>query len=101
MKKVNDWIYNDESRKLEEQVQYAIASEGYEYLNGCLDCPEDYKPMSREDWIEYIRYGLELREGMTINGVEHKHNRFYGKENTMKLIKKWVDECDDVKPYVI
>lgn len=106
MTKVNvaNWIWNDDSKKVEEQVKYAIACEAEGYLNGIRDCgTTDYPPMTRENWIKYVEYGIELlaKEGMTINNAEYKHLRFFGKENIRKLIEAYIDNYAEIQAYVI
>jgi hypothetical protein len=100
MSKVNveKWFEYDESTKLENQVKYFIASTVEGYLNGCYDC--DYEPMTRQEWIDYVWQTIEYEKDIIVNGVERKHLYYYGKENTVKLINKYLDNYECVQPYI-
>lgn len=104
MTNVNNWIWMDESKKAEDQIKWAIASEAYGYLNGINDCGlEEYPPMTRDGWAEYIRTGLNImaNDNMSINGTEYRHMRFIGKQKTEELIETYIDNCEAIKPYII
>lgn len=100
MSKVNveKWFEYDESTRLEHQVKYFIASTVEGYLNGCYDC--DYEPMTRQEWIDYVWNTIDYEKDIIVNGVERKHLYYYGKENTVKLINTYLDNYEDVQPYI-
>lgn len=104
MLNVITWFRLDESRKLEDQVKHFIAVETEGYLNGIHDCGlEEYCPMTREGWIEYIKTGLTLaiNENLMINGQEFKHLRFYGNDKIEKLIETFIDNYSAIQPFII
>ena len=104
MTNVSNWIWLDNSRKLEDQVKYFIACETEGYLNGINDCGlNEYPSMTKDQWINYVSYGLEIaiNDGIIINGAENKHLRFYGKDKFIKLIETYIDNYKYIQPYII
>jgi hypothetical protein len=101
MTNVSKWIWMDGSRKIENQVKYAIACEAEGYLNGINDA--GYEPMTREGWINYVKVGLGMmaKDNIRINGEEYKHLNFYGKAKTIALIETYIDNYEAIKPYII
>lgn len=96
---VERWFMLRESSKLEEQVKGFIADTVEGYLNGVYDC--GYEPMTREDWKEYVWKTIQYEKDTITNDVEVNHFKFYGKEKFMKLVDYYLDNYEDVKPYII
>ncbi len=100
MSKVNviKWFDYEDSRKLEEQVKFYIAGTIEGYLNGCYD--DNYEPMTREEWFDYVWKCIELDKDVIVNGNESKHLTFYGKDKTRKLVETYLDNYADVQEYI-
>jgi len=103
---VENWFMLHDSRKLEEQVKYNIALALEGWLNGAYDEQQGYEPMTVEQTIKYIYDTLQMYfqagDGVTYIGKDaSKHLHFYGKENTMKLIRQFVDEYENAQPYIL
>ena len=97
---MTNWFKLENSKKLEEQTKYFIASTVEGYLNGCYDCPEDYKPMTIQEWIDYVWSNLEYEKNIRVNGNERKHLNFIGKEKFIDLVKFYLNNYADVKQYI-
>lgn len=96
---VNEWFRLRESNKLEEQAKGFIADTVEGYLNGCYDC--GYEPMTRESWEQYVWQTIEYEKQMYINDQETNHLKFLGKKKFMELVNFYLDNYEDVKPYII
>ena len=95
---VERWFELEESRKLEDQVKYFIASTVEGYLNGCYDA--GYEAMTKREWIDYVWKTIEYEKDITVNGVERKHLWFYGKSKTEELTTLFIENYKYVKPYI-
>lgn len=95
---VNEWFNYEEAKSLEKQVKYYIATTIEGYLNGCYD--DNYQPMTREEWVEYVWTCIEYDKGVLINGRESSHLYFFGKEKTEKLVNVYLDNYADVQEYI-
>lgn len=99
-----DWFKYDESDDLEEAIKYNIAVNCEQRLNGYYDdCFTEL--YDKEDWYEYI-FNL-MQEEWHQNGFIFYDNRTipkftetYGHDKVKELIKLWVDNYEDVKPYI-
>lgn len=104
MEDVRDWFGLGESRKLEHQVKYNIASSCEMYVNCHYDNGAGATMLTRSQLIDYI-YGY-LQRDFTFNGTTtmnlngQTHLNFYGKENTMKLIEQFIDNYEDVQEFI-
>lgn len=96
---VNKWFEYEESTKLEEQVKYYIASTVEGYLNGCYD--DNYEPMSRSDWFEYVWTCIDFDKGQLINGNESSHLYFLGKDKIRKLVNTYLDNYEDMQEFIV
>jgi len=99
---VERWFQLDNSRDRENQVKYNIAVTVEGWLNGARDA--GYEPMTPE---EMERYTYEvMQEWYTRNGCSNSgkeataHLHFYGKEKTIALIKQFINEYEDLQPYI-
>ena len=98
-----DWFKYDESDDLEEAIKYNIAVNCEQRLNGYYDdCFTEL--YDKEDWYEYI-FNL-MQEEWHQNGSIFvgdrilKFTKLYGHDNVKTLIKLWIDNYEDVKPYI-
>lgn len=98
-----DWFKYDESDDLEEAIKYNIAVNCEQRLNGYYDdCVTEL--YDKEDWYKYI---FDLTQGewhqngfiFTDDRIS-KFTKIYGHDNVKALIKLWVDNYEDVKPYI-
>lgn len=96
---VNKWYQLREGKDLEGQIKGFIADTVEGYLNGCYDC--GYEPMTRDEWKKYVWDTIEYEKDIVVNGVERNHFKFYGKEKFMNLVDLYLDNYEDVKPYII
>ena len=94
-----NWFEYEDSNKLEEQVKYFIASEIEAGLNVYYDEPNT-EPMTKDEWKEYVWNTIELLKGMSMNGNEYTHLKFYGKNKIMNLIDTYLDNYEDVQKYI-
>lgn len=101
MAKVNveNWYMLSESRKLEEQVKGFIADTVEGYLNGIQF---GYEPLTREEWKQYVidALNIDIKEGMTVNGVERKHFTFIGNKRFYSLIDTYLDNYEGVQAHI-
>ena len=100
---VCDWHnMNSSGGCLENQVKYNIVQACESYLNGCYDC--GYESMTKQEWADYIYKSIqecfETNTGCFMGKDAAQHLHFYGKANTYKLINYYLDNYDDVKPYI-
>lgn len=95
---VSKWFGYEESKKIDEQVKFYIASTIEGYLNGCYD--DDYEPMTREEWFAYVWESIELDRGTIVNGNESSHLYFYGKDKIKRLVDTYLDNYADVQEYI-
>ena len=89
------------NKRLKNQVLEYIASTIEGYLNGCYD--DNYDPMTKEQYIDYVIEGLrmDVAAGMIVNGEEFKHLYFYGLDKIKALTADYIDNYDDIKPYLL
>ena len=89
------------TKQLKAQVNEMIYSNFYGYVNGIEN--DGYKLLTRAEWIDYILNGLkmDIEHGAIVNGLEFKHLYFYGKENIIKAINKFLDSDDDAHKYIL
>lgn len=101
MKKVNveKWFDYEDSTRIEEQVKFFIASEVEAGLNCYYDGNND-KPMTKDEWKDYVWASIELLKNTMVNGNEFNHLKFYGKENFLKLVDIYLENYEDVKKYI-
>lgn len=99
-----NWFNYDESDDLEEAIKYNIAVNCEQRLNGYYDdCFTEL--YDKEDWYDYI-FNL-MQEEWHQNGFIFyddrtipKFTKTYGHDKVKALIKLWVDNYEDVKPYI-
>ncbi len=101
MKKINveKWFEYEDSTRLDEQVKYFIASEVEAGLN-CYYDNNNEKPMTKEEWKDYVWNAIKLLKDMRVNGNEFNHLKFYSKEKFLSLVDIYLDNYEDVKPYI-
>ena len=101
MTNANKWIYNDNARTLEGQLQHAVASEAYGYINGIHNFPEDYEDMTKEEWVKYIVTGVKMgaAEYLRVNGLDYRHMNFAGDNRLNEIAEYFVNNCDEVKAH--
>ena len=77
---------------LTKQVNEMIYQNFYGYVNGIID--DNYELLTRSEWVEYIIEGLrrDAEHGQIVNGLEFKHLYFYGKDQIVKAINKFLDQ---------
>lgn len=98
-----DWFKFSESDDLEESIKYNIAVICEQRLNGYYD-NVFIDLYDKEDWYEYI-FNLMQKEWHQ-NGsifVDDRISIFielYGRDKVKELIKLWVDNYEDIKPYI-
>ena len=102
-KDVSKWIWNDNARTIEGQLQYAIACEVEGYLNGINDCGlNDYPKMTREEWINYAVKGIKMcaSEYFNINGLDYRHLMFNGNKKIQETAETYVDNYRPIQEYI-
>ena len=98
-----DWFKFSESDDLEESIKYNIAVICEQRLNGYYD-NVFIDLYDKEDWCEYI-FNLMQKEWHQ-NGsifVDDRISIFielYGRDKVKELIKLWVENYEDIKPYI-
>lgn len=98
-----DWFKYDESEDLEESIKYNIAVHCEQRLNGYYDgCNNEL--YDKEDWYKYIFDNMQeewhQNGSIFVNDRIPKFTEIYGHDNVKALIKLWVDNYEDVKPYI-
>lgn len=86
------------NNKLRQQVRDYIKSTVEGYLNGCYD--GGYEPMTKEEWLEYVWKSLIMDRDAIVNGEEFEHLFFFGKENFLKEVERYLETYDDVKEWI-
>jgi len=101
-KEVEKWFQLDSSRNREDEVKYNIAVTVEGWLNGARDA--GYEPMTRAEMEAYTYQVMqEWYNGSgysTSNKGSVNSLHFYGKENTINLIKEFIKNYEDLQPYL-
>lgn len=98
---VEKW-FGLESGNREDQVKYNIAVTVEGWLNGARD--SGYEPVTKEEMKDYT-YQV-MQEWFTTSGYSTNQKgkvnslHFYGKEKTIELIKQFINEYEDLQPYL-
>lgn len=88
-----------ENKRLQRQVREYIKMTVYGYLNGCVD--DGYEALTVEKWIEYVMRSLELDLNSIVNGEEFRHLYFYGKQNIVDEIHRFLQTDEWVREYTV
>ena len=101
---VESWfkLEGGRSGSRENQVKYNIAVTVEGWLNGARD--EGYEPTTKTE-METYTYEC-MQKWYNGNGFSTKHKgaisslHFHGKENTLALIRQFINEYEDLQPYI-
>lgn len=98
-----NWFNFAESINLEESIKYNIAVVCEQRLNGYYD--ETITDLyDKENWCEYI-FNLMQKEwhhngSVIVDDKISMITDLYGQDKVKELIKLWLDNYEDVKPYI-
>lgn len=96
---VSNWFKYAESRKLEEQVKYNIASTVEQYLNNHYNDENAYKA-TKEELLNRVYEQLTTTFNSGGHILSSNQLRYFGKDNIVELIKLYIDNYEDLQEFI-